>query len=502
MVFLSAIPAVPTSTKVAPPVKWAWLAAAVAVLLLVWVLPLPAALPVAGHHALAILAFAVVLWISEAVSYPVSAALIIGLISLLLGLGPNPDKPAEILTSKTALSWALAGFSDPAAMLVAGALFLAAAMQTTGLDKRIALWILSKVGSKTRGILVGAILVGVVLAFFVPSTTARVGAIVPIILGMVAAFGLKKDSRFAALLMIASAQSASIWNIGIKTAAAQNVVAIGLMEKAFKGATVTWPQWFMYAAPWSIIMSVVLYFVMIKVIPPEVDEIKDGQAMVKQQLADLGPVSPRQWRLMIISVLLLGFWATEKILHPLDSTTTTLVAVALMLTPGIGVFSWGEAEHKVPWGTIILFAVGISLGGVLLKTQAAAWLASAFVASTGVKVMSVLAIVAVLGLFNIFIHFGFASATSLSTTLIPIVIALMTALKRPDLNPMGMVLIQQFIVSFGFILPVNAPQNMVAYGTGAFTAKDFMKSGIPITVIGYLLILLMASTYWKWVGLM
>ncbi len=482
-------------------VKWLWLAAAVAVLGIVLLLPTPAALPVAGHRALAILAFAVVLWISEAVSYPVSAALIIALVSLLLGLGPNPDKPEALLGTKTALSWALAGFSNSAAMLVAGALFLAAAMQVTGLDKRIALLILSRVGSKTKGILLGAILVGIVLAFFVPSTTARVGAIVPIMLGMISAFGLQKESRLAALLMIASTQTASIWNIGIKTAAAQNMVAIGFMEKAF-GQSVTWGQWFMYAAPWAMLMSILLYYVMLKVIPPEVEEIPNGQKMIREQLDALGPVTAAQWRLILISVLLLFFWATEKVVHPLDTTTTTLTAVAWMLTPGIGVFSWKEAEAKIPWGTIVLFAVGISLGTVLLKTTAATWLANTFFAGMGLTTMSVLAVIAILSLFNIIFHFGFASATSLASTLIPIVIALVTAMARPDMNPMGLVLIQQFVVSFGFILPVNAPQNMVAYGTGTFTTKEFLKTGIPLTVVGYLLILLMSATYFQWVGLL
>jgi len=482
-------------------IKWVWLLAAVAVLALVLALPTPAALPVAGHRALAVLAFAVVLWVTEAVAYPVSASLIVALLALLIGLGPNPDKPAELMGTKSALSWALAGFSDSAAMLVAGALFLAAAMQVTGLDKRVALVILSKVGSKTRGILLGAILVGVVLSFFVPSTTARVGAIVPIILGMISAFGLQKESRLAALLMITSTQTASIWNIGIKTAAAQNMVAIGFMEKAF-GKSVSWSEWFLYAAPWAILMTVLLYFVMLKVLPPETDEIPNGQEMVKNQLKALGPVSAVQWRLMAIFVLLLFFWATEKVIHPLDTTTTTLAAVALMLTPGIGVFSWKEAESKVPWGTIVLFAVGISLGTVLLKTKAATWLANALFGSMGFPVMPVLGIIAVVAAFNILIHFGFASATSLASTIIPVVIALMVGLKRSDVSAPGMVLIQQFVVSFGFILPVNAPQNMVAYGTGTFSARDFLKSGIPLTIVGYLLILLFSATYWKWVGLL
>ncbi|GAX91035.1 SLC13 family permease [Effusibacillus lacus] len=481
--------------------KWIWLVAATLAMLIVLMLPAPAGLPVAGQRALAVLAFAVILWISEAVTYPVSATLVVALTTLLLGLSPSVDKPGTLMGTKEALNLALSGFSNSAVALVAGALFLAAAMQETGLDKRIALYILSKVGSGTRSILFGAILVAVVLSFFVPSTTARVGAILPIILGMVAAFGLPKNSRFAALLVIASAQAASIWNIGVKTAAAQNMVAIGFMEKAFK-STVTWGQWFLYAAPWAILMSVVLYFVMLKVIPPEMKSIPNGQEMVKKQLEELGPLDGKQWRLMIIAVSLLFLWATENILHPLDSTTATLIAVAVMLTPYIGVFTWKQAEKDIPWGTVILFAVGISLGSVLLKTKAATWLANALFESVGLTTLSVLAIVAVLSAFNILVHLGFASATSLAAVLIPVVIALVQGMDRPDINGPGLVLIQQFVISFGFLLPVNAPQNMLAYGTETFTTKDFIKSGIPLTIVGYLLILLMSVTYWQWVGLL
>ncbi|MCB6771094.1 anion permease, partial [Veillonella atypica] len=88
----------------------------------------------------------------------------------------------------------------------------------TNLHKRLALWILSRVGTKTSNLVFGAILVSIVLAFFVPSATARAGAVVPILLGMVAAFGLPNNSKLGALLVITSVQAVSIWNIGIKTA--------------------------------------------------------------------------------------------------------------------------------------------------------------------------------------------------------------------------------------------------------------------------------------------
>lgn len=495
--------------------KPVWFILAFVALIVILLIPTPASLPVMGKGALAILAFAVILWVTEAVSYPVSAAIIIGLIILLLGFSPvqnlaeslgNPKANGDPITGDTAfgtsnaLKLAFSGFSSSAVALVAAALFLATAMQITNLHKRLALWVLSLVGNKTRSIVVGAIVVAIILAFFVPSATARTGAVVPILLGMVAAFGASKNSRLAALLVITAVQAVSIWNVGIKTAAAQNIVAVNFINNQL-GHDVSWGEWFLYAAPWSIIMSVVLYFVALKVIPPEKDEIEGGSSLVKQQLADLGPITPKEWRLIIISIALLVLWSTEKVLHPIDSSSITLLALAIMLTPKIGIMSWKEAESKIPWGTIIVFGVGISLGNVLLQTTAAQWLSDKTFGLMGLENMPLIATIALISLFNILIHLGFASATSLSSALIPVFISLASTLSLGD-HAIGFVLIQQFVISFGFLLPVSSPQGMLAYGTETFTAKDYLKIGLPLTVVGYILVIIFSMTYWQWLGLL
>lgn len=463
-------------------------------------LPTPAGLPVAGHRMLSILVFSVIVWMTDSVSYPVSAAIIMALMAFLLGTSPDVSKPAQLIGTSAALTTALGGFSNTALALVGGALFLAAAMTQTGLDKRIALYVLSKIGAKTNRVLAGVILVGLILSFFVPSTTARVSCMVPIVMGIITAFGVNKRSRFAGVMMIATAQADSIWNVGIKTAAAQNMIALGFIEKLL-GKYITWMEWFIAAAPFAIIMSVVLYWTLLKLMPPETDEIAGGQEAVAKALAELGPMSLNEKKLMFISCTLLFFWATEKIVHPFDTSSTTIAAIAFMLLPGVGIMTWKDAQAKIPWGTVILFGVGISLGSALLSTKAATWLASKIVASIGLQVMPSLTILAVLSAFLIIIHLGFASATALAAAMIPILISILQGVQTPGINVVGMTMILQYVVSFGFILPVNAPQNMVAYGTETFEVKDFIKTGIPLTIIAYLLIVLLGATYWKWLGL-
>ncbi|WP_346843807.1 anion permease [uncultured Rothia sp.] len=395
------ISATPDSERKLPrfSLKTLWFILAHIVLIAVLLLPHSESLSWQGQISLAVLGFAFIMWVTEAVSYPVSSVLIIGYITILLGLSPDPKEPSKALGTTDALATALGGFSSSGVALVAAALALAAAMQATELHKRIALIVLRFAGEKTSHIVVGAIAISIILAFFVPSATARAGAVVPILLGMVAAFGMAKDSKLSALLIITAAQSVSIWNIGIKTAAAQNLVAIGFL-----------------------------------------------------------------------------------------------------LLPKIGVFTWKSAEKLINWGTLVVFAVGISLGTLLLKTGAAKWLSEVTFGALGLQHMPLLATIALVSAFTILIHLGFASATSLSSALIPVYIALASTLTAPQ-DGLGFVVIQQFLISFGFLLPVSAPQNMLAYGTGAFITKQFLKTGIPLTVIGYLLVLLFSTTYWKWLGL-
>ena len=471
------------------------------VLALILLVPTPPDLSSAGHRMLGVLVFSVIIWITEAVSYPVSAAVIMSLMAFLLGTAPNMLNPSKVLGTSGALKMALSGFSSPALALVGAALFIAAAMMKTGLDRRIALFILSKIGARTNRVLAGVIIVGFVLSFFVPSTTARVSCMVPIVLGIISAFGVPLKSRFSAVMMIAIAQADSIWNVGIKTAAAQNMIAIGFIEKQL-GTTVSWLDWFIAAAPFAIIMSVILYFVLLKLIPPEMDEVPGGQKTIAKELAKLGPMRSEEKKLMFISVILLFLWSTEKILHPFDTSSTTLAAITLMLLPGIGIMSWKEAQSRIGWGTLVLFGVGISLGSTILSTKAANWIAHVIVNTFNLYDTTAFFIIAILALFLIIIHMGFASATALAAAMIPIIISVLQgASEHNALNVVGMTVILQYVICFGFILPVNAPQNMVAFSTGAFAAKDFIKTGIPLTIIAYGTILLLSATYWKFLGL-
>ena len=91
---------------------------------------------------------------------------------------------------------------------------------------------------------------------------------------------------------------------------------------------ITWFDWLIAAAPFAAILTVLLYFIMTRMIRPEMEEIAGGRDSIAGQLAALGPTGANEWKLLAIVLTLLGFWGTEKVLHNFDTSSTTVAAPA------------------------------------------------------------------------------------------------------------------------------------------------------------------------------
>src|SRR5699024_11301105 len=102
----------------------------------------------------------------------------------------------------------------------------------------------------------------------------------------IAAFNINKNSNFAAGLMIIVAQATSVWNVGIQTAAAQNLLTLGFMERMLN-EKVSWGDWLLAGAPWSVLMSFVVVFVVYKMLPPDTSALADGKEAVQKSLQEL-----------------------------------------------------------------------------------------------------------------------------------------------------------------------------------------------------------------------
>lgn len=475
------------------------LAALVAIVLL----PQPEGLSIAGQHMLGVFAFAVIVWMTEAVDYAASAIMLLALMAFLLGVAPDVAHPGHVLGTHAALSAALAGFTDSAVALIAAALVIAAAMTITGLDKRIAYKIIALIGNGPNRILVGTIVFMALLAFFIPTASARVACLTPIMLGLISALGIDKKSRTAGMLMMAIVYLSLIWAMGIATGAAQNLYVNALLDRTIH-VSISWIAWLIVGGPFSVAMSIALYVVLTKMMRPNADEIAAATAIdpaaSKNWARELGPMTAEQTRLLVFCLMLVGFWATEGKLHHFDSSSVVIGAAALLFVPKIGVLEWKQVQSRFPWGILVQLGVGVGLGTELLRTGAAGWLASLVVNEFAVRQLSTFAILAILWLFLIVVHLGFASGAAMATTMIPVMLGVLRQAQLPPNKIAGMTMLLAFVTSVGWILPINGPQNMLAFGTGTFEARDFIRVGIALTVVTYAMLLLFAMTYWRWLG--
>ena len=130
-----------------PLLKRGGLLAAIAALVVVVTLPQPDGLSIAGQNMLGIFAFAVIVWMTEAIDYAASSIILMALIAFLLGIAPDPAHPESVFGTGRALSAAMDGFTNPAVALISASLVIAAAMSITGLDRRLALAVVSLIGT-------------------------------------------------------------------------------------------------------------------------------------------------------------------------------------------------------------------------------------------------------------------------------------------------------------------------------------------------------------------
>jgi di/tricarboxylate transporter len=252
-------------------------------------------------------------------------------------------------------------------------------------------------------------------------------------------------------------------------------------------------------------MSVALYFVLMKMMSPGAEDAapneRGASPVAPVQLGPaLGAMTADEKKLLVLSLALLGFWATEGKLHGFDSSSVAVAAVALMFLPRIGVLEWKQVQSRIPWGILIQLGVGVGLGTALLRTGAAGWLAAYVVDAFGVQQLSIFAILAVLWLFLIVVHLGFSSGAAMATTMIPVLMSVLQQAQIPTIKVAGMTMLLTFVTSVGWILPINGPQNMLAFGTETFEARDFIRVGVVLTIIAYAMLLLFAATYWRWLG--
>ena len=451
---------------------------AVALMLAIHALPEPAPLERAGNlialtangkACLAIMAFAVTLWVTETLPFAATGLLVVLLIPLF-----------GIADYRTVVR---AGFGDPVITFFIGVLLLSAAFTRSGLGVRLAYQVILWVGTRTDRVLLGFLAVGAFISMWI-TDMAVAAMLLPVAKGIAIDAKLTPGrSNFGKALLIAVAFGPLIGGIATPAGTGANIVALAQL-KQLANVDISFTRWMLLGVPASLLMIPFAWWILLKMFPPEIEHLPITRDEIGRRVRELGPLRPIERYTLVIFLGTIALWLLTPVLDawtggriaPPVEAVALAAGIALFL-PGVRVLTWKEAEREIEWGGIMLIVAGLSLGLVVFETGAARWLAWVLLGQITVVPDLLRPFVIVLAVAGL--HLLFSSNTVTASIIIPILVALARDL---GLDMWAVVAPAAFTSSLAFILVTEGPTTLIPYAAGYFSIKDMAKAGLWMTL--------------------
>jgi anion transporter len=334
-------------------------AVACGVPLLLWQVPTPGGLTLAGWHASLIVLGAALGWLLEPLPDYVTALL------MAAGWGIANLAPPELI---------FAGFASSAWLVSVGAFALAVAMVRSGLLYRIALLFLRTFPSTQAGQVLALLTSGIVITPLVPLGLARVAVVAPLAHDLAQALGYPTRSRASAALAFAGLAGYGLFSSVFLTGLVMNFFILNVFP-APDQTRFGWLTWLACAAPAGAILLLGTAGLLLVAFRAEVAPRRRAELLRHQQRV-LGPLS-RQERVTLAAllVLLVGLLA-QPLLH-VDTAWLAIGAVAVA-TAG-GSLDRERFRGAIDWGFLTMFGVLLGTPGVLHHSGVDAWIARSLV---------------------------------------------------------------------------------------------------------------------------
>mgnify|MGYP001098299632 CR=1 FL=1 len=432
---------------------------------------------------IAVAIWMVIWWITETVNIAVTALLPLILFPLL--------KVMEIADVG-------ANYGSPIIFLFFGGFVLALALEKVKLHKRIALNIIKFTGTTPNKVVLGFMIATAFMSMWISNTASTV-VMLPIAISVIKLLiddsdGFTKgDKNFALSIMLGIAFAANAGGIATVIGTPPNSVLIGLLENQYN-IQISFLTWMSFGLPFSIILVVAVYFVLVKWMFPCKDILFTASAnLISEEVKKLGKVSKEEKRVLIIFAITVFLWITRTIVNTLfpglklsDTVISLIGAVSLFAIPmnlkkGNFILQWKDTE-KLAWGILILFGGGLALA----KGMASSGLVALITDTIAAGNFNVLATVALLIVLMLFMT-ELMSNVALVAVLAPVVAGIAIGLNIPILNLLIPVTMAS---SCAFMLPMATPPNAIVFASGYVKVNEMVKAGIVLNAIAVGLLIL------------
>ncbi|WP_374445255.1 SLC13 family permease [Stella sp.] len=444
---------------------------AVLALAIAFVAPAPAGVPPATMHAGALAFFTIGLWATGAMPEHVTALVFMTLAVLLKVAPPGV---------------AFAGFEATAMWLVFGGIIIGTVMQRTGLGERLAVAILPLFGASYTRALAGVAVVGVALAFVMPSTMGRIVLLMPIILALADRMGFVEGRPGRTGMAVTLAVTSFMVPCTILPANVPNMVLVGAAE-SLHGVTLTYGQYLKLHFPVTGLLKAVCIVAAARIAFPD-------RPVPPAPLPPRGPMSADERKLALLLAVALGFWVTD-FLHGINAGWIGLAAGVICLLPGVNLLPPPAFAREVNFSSTLYVAGILGLGTM--------------VAQSGVGALVSGGLLSILPLqpgadFTNFLSLTASSALLALATTFPGVPAVMTPLA-PDLAaasglPLLTVMMTQVVGFSTVILPYQAPPIVLALQLARVRMGQAARVTLLVLVPTVLVLVPLAYLWWRLLG--
>ncbi len=388
--------------------------------------------------------------------------------------------------------------------LFMGGFIVALAIQKWDLHRRIALYILKKIGATPSRIMLGFLVSTGFLSMWI-SNLATTMLMLPIVLSVIRKLEEHNDAETVAHysrgLLLIICYSASIGGIATLVGTPPNLSFARIYQIYFPEAeVVSFAQWFLYAFPISLCLFAFLFFYMRTAFIPRK---RQWQSLTRQDIdrtyQALGPIRFEERTLLIAFVVLACLWFLRADItigqftlpgwsrlfeHPTyfnDGTTAIFVAVLLFLIPsktkpGTYLMDWKTAE-EIPWDIILLFGGGFALASGFKESGLSEWFGHRLEFLRGVHPIVIIFCITLLLTFLT----ELTSNTATAETFLPIMASLAISVQA---HPLLFMLPATVAVSLAFMLPVATPPNAVVFGTRRLEVHHMARTGLLLNFFG------------------
>lgn len=402
------------------------------------------------------------------------------------------------LTGGMELADTTAAYGHKLVFLTLGGFIIAIAIEKWNLHKRIALHIISYIGTDLKMIILGFMVATAFLSMWISNTATSV-MMLPIGIVIIkqiqdnSDFSGSASNTFAKALMLSIGYSASIGGVSTLIGTPTNMVLAGAISQIYD-YEISFLEWFIFGFPLSIMILFFSWYYLTRIaFSFEQKRLPGGRAEIVKLKKDLGKITFEQKAVSFVFFAAAFCWITKNFLLKnifprIDDTIISIFFATLLFLINVKgkkekILKW-EDTQRLPWGVLLLLGSGMSFAKAVDSSGLSVWV------GTQISAFGTMNLFILLVLLITVVNFLTEIASNMATIAMMLPILAPIALEF-DLHPFVLMVAAAAAASCAFMLPVATPPNAVVFGSGYLKINDMVKNGFLLNLTSIVIIALM-----------